>query len=148
MRPQRSYVCGVQDRPCIVCAAAIESGGLADAIVGVGKAAAAMHTTRLLLARRPAWLLVIGVCGAYAGSGLEVGALCVVGEDCLADEVEITSDHVFPRSWYPDTTPANLEKWQMPSCRQCNADFGRMEEDLLLVLALCADPNADGVGAD
>ena len=86
MRPQGSYVGGVQDRPCIVCAAAIESGGLADAIVGVGKAAAAMHTTRLLLARRPAWLLVIGVCGAYAGSGLEVGALCVVGEDGLADE--------------------------------------------------------------
>lgn len=76
----------MQDRPCIVCAAALESGGLADAIVGVGKAAAAMHTTRLLLARRPTWVLLIGVCGAYAGAGLAVGELCLVGEDRLADE--------------------------------------------------------------
>lgn len=73
-------------RPCIVCAAPLESGGLADAIVGVGKVAAAMHTTQLLLTRRPSWLLLIGVCGAYAGSGLDVGALCVVGEEMLADE--------------------------------------------------------------
>jgi len=76
----------VQDRPYIVCAAALESGGLADAIVGVGKAAAAMHTTQQLLARRPGWVLLIGVCGAYAGSGLAVGELCLVGEDRLADE--------------------------------------------------------------
>ncbi len=76
----------MQVRPCIVCAAAIESGGLADAIVGVGKAAAALHTTRLLLAARPAWVLLIGVCGAYAGSGLAVGELCLVAEDRLADE--------------------------------------------------------------
>lgn len=76
----------MQDRPCIVCAAPLESGGLADAIIGVGKAAAALHTTRVLLARRPAWVLLIGVCGAYAGSGLEVGGLCLVGEDALVDE--------------------------------------------------------------
>src|SRR5687767_4578267 len=44
-----SYLGCVQTRPLIVCAAPIESGGLADAIVGVGKAAAAMHTTALLL---------------------------------------------------------------------------------------------------
>ncbi len=69
-----------------MCAAPIEAGGLADAIVGVGKAAAAMHTTKLLLRERPAWLLLIGVCGTYPGAGLEVGSLCVVGEDQLADE--------------------------------------------------------------
>jgi len=76
----------VQGRPKIVCAAAIEGGTLADAVIGVGKAAAAMHTTRLLLGERPAWLLLIGVCGAYPESGLDVGALCLVGEDLLADE--------------------------------------------------------------
>ena len=76
----------MQDRPCIVCAAQLESGGLADAIIGVGKTAAALHTTRLLLTRRPAWVLLIGVCGAYAGSGLAVGGLCLVADDRLADE--------------------------------------------------------------
>ncbi len=76
----------MQVRPRIVCAAAIEGGTLADAVIGVGKAAAAMHTTRLLLTRRPDWLLLIGVCGAYPESGLEVGALCLIGEDLLADE--------------------------------------------------------------
>jgi hypothetical protein len=25
-------------------------------------------------------------------------------------------DHVFPISWYPDTTPPDLEKWKIPSC--------------------------------
>lgn len=82
-------------RPCIVCAAPIESGGLADAIVGVGKVAAAMHTTQLLTARRPDWILVIGVCGAYPGSGLDVGALCLVGEEWLADEGVALADHGF-----------------------------------------------------
>lgn len=81
-----AYPDGVHVRPTIVCAAAIEGGTLADAVIGVGKAAAAMHTTRLLLTARPPWLLLIGVCGAYPESGLEVGALCLVGEDLLADE--------------------------------------------------------------
>lgn len=57
-----------------------------DAIVGVGKAAAAMRMTELLLTRRPPWVLLIGVCGAYPGSDLEVGGLCLVEEDVLADE--------------------------------------------------------------
>lgn len=50
-----------------------------------------------------------------------------------------TSDHVFPKSWYPDSTPPNLEKWQIPSCRKCNEDYGRLEEDLLYRMALCLD---------
>jgi futalosine hydrolase len=49
-----------------------------------------MRTTELLIRNRPAWLLLIGVCGAYrtgtAGPGLAVGDLCVVGDDRLADE--------------------------------------------------------------
>jgi futalosine hydrolase len=81
-----AYADDVHGRPRIVCAAAIEGGTLADAVIGVGKAAAAMRTTQLLLAERPTWLLLIGVCGAYPESGLEVGALCLVGEDLLADE--------------------------------------------------------------
>jgi futalosine hydrolase len=85
----------VEARPCIVCAAPIEAGELADAVIGVGKAAAAMHTTELLLRARPPWLLLIGVCGAYADSGLDVGALCLVGEDSLADEGVALADGEF-----------------------------------------------------
>ncbi len=77
-------------RPFIVCAAAIEGRGVADAVLGVGKTAAAMRTTELLIRSRPSWLLLIGVCGAYQaappGLSLAVGDLCVVGEDRLADE--------------------------------------------------------------
>jgi hypothetical protein len=39
---------------------------------------------------------------------------------CLQDPVELTWDHVLPVSWYPTTTPPNLEKWQIPSCWPCN----------------------------
>jgi futalosine hydrolase len=77
-------------RPLIVCAARLEGLGLADAVLGVGKAAAAMRTTELLLTARPAWLLLVGVCGVYPAPGgepgLSVGDLCLVGDDRLADE--------------------------------------------------------------
>lgn len=45
-----------------------------------------------------------------------------------------------PKSWYPDDTPDNLEKWQVPSCRKCNWAHGRNEEELFLKLALHFDP--------
>ena len=35
---------------------------------------------------------------------------------CLKDNVVLTSDHMFPKAWYPDATPENLEKWQFPAC--------------------------------
>ena len=89
------YLEAVLARPCIVCAAPIEGGGFADAIVGVGKVAAAIRTTQLLTARRPDWVLLIGVCGAYPGSGLDVGALCLVGEELLADEGVALADGGF-----------------------------------------------------
>jgi hypothetical protein len=60
----------------------------------------------------------------------------------LADNVDRTWDHVFPRSWYPETTLSDLYKWQIPSCKRCNSEYGQMEEDLLFRLALCVDPKA------
>jgi len=45
-----------------------------------------------------------------------------------------------PKSWYPDTTPENLEKWKIPSCKECNKQYGELEEDLLLRLGLCIGP--------
>jgi hypothetical protein len=61
---------------------------------------------------------------------------------CLRHSDELTWDHAFPLSWYPDTTPANEEKWKIPSCSVCNADYGRIERDLLIRVALCLDPDA------
>ncbi len=51
----------------------------------------------------------------------------------------LTSDHVFPLSWYPETTPSDLEKWQMPSCDECNKKYGKIENDLLRHFGLCLD---------
>lgn len=50
---------------------------------------------------------------------------------------ELTSDHVFPQAWYPKSTPPNLEKWQVPACTKCNRDYGRLEEELLLLIGTC-----------
>ena len=60
---------------------------------------------------------------------------------CLADGVVITDDHLFPKSWYPATTPLNLEKWKIPACRPCNHGYGRLEQELFLRLGLCVNPN-------
>lgn len=54
---------------------------------------------------------------------------------CL-QEFEIRNwDHVLPRSWYPDSTPHDLEKWQIPTCKKCNSEYGKLEEELLVLLA-------------
>lgn len=60
---------------------------------------------------------------------------------CLAANVPRTWDHIFPRSWYPDTTPGNLYKWQAPACFTCNNRLGQLEQELLRSLAMCLDPN-------
>lgn len=62
---------------------------------------------------------------------------------CLTDNVHRNWDHVFPKSWYPDTTPCDLEKWKIPSCYKCNEEYGVLEEDLLLRLAFCVDTDAE-----
>jgi hypothetical protein len=64
---------------------------------------------------------------------------------CLKYFDELTSDHVFPKSWYPRSTPANLQKWQAPACTKCNQEHGRNENELLIRLGLCVGP--DRVGA-
>ncbi len=49
-------------------------------------------------------------------------------------------DHVLPRSWYPSSTPENMEKWQIPTCKKCNSELGIIEEELLVMLALTVTP--------
>lgn len=51
-----------------------------------------------------------------------------------------TKDHVFPKSWYPETTPPNVQRWTVPSCPDCNHKFGEMEKELFIRLAICIDP--------
>jgi hypothetical protein len=53
-------------------------------------------------------------------------------------------DHVFPESWYPDETPADLAKWQIPSCIPCNSAYGKIESDFLTHIGLCLDPSLPG----
>jgi hypothetical protein len=55
--------------------------------------------------------------------------------------VERNWDHVFPESWYPDSSPENHYKWRIPSCIPCNSALGRIEEDFLRRVGLCLDPN-------
>ena len=69
---------------------------------------------------------------------------------CLAYFDNRNWDHVFPKSWYPDTTPPNLAKWQIPTCYACNEAYGKLEQDLLVRIALCLDsliPETAGIVA-
>jgi hypothetical protein len=63
---------------------------------------------------------------------------------CRGRLIEKTKDHVFPRSWYPDSTSPNVQRWTAPSCRACNGKFGEMEKELFVRLALCVDPRKIG----
>ena len=61
---------------------------------------------------------------------------------CLAELTKETrsKDHVFPKQWFPDTTPQNLNRWTVPACKKCNGDLGEVENRLLTVLSCCVDP--------
>jgi hypothetical protein len=60
---------------------------------------------------------------------------------CLEPAERMNWDHVFPKSWYPDTTSHELEKWKIPSCIPCNTKYGIMEKEFLIRIGLCLDPN-------
>jgi len=60
---------------------------------------------------------------------------------CLKYFDKLTEDHIFPNSWYPESTPTNLEKWTAPSCDLCNKKLGSAEEELFHRLAICLDEN-------
>ena len=51
-----------------------------------------------------------------------------------------TADHVFPSSWYPDTTSEKVQRWTAPSCAKCNGEFGEKEKQILIRVALCINP--------
>jgi hypothetical protein len=59
---------------------------------------------------------------------------------CLRELDTETKDHVFPASWYPDNTPADVQRWTVPSCADCNGKLGKLEKELFVRLSLCVDP--------
>lgn len=60
---------------------------------------------------------------------------------CLKETKKPTSDHVFPSSWYPNTTSNKIQRWTVPSCSNCNNILGKQEKELFLRLALTTDPS-------
>ena len=67
---------------------------------------------------------------------------------CLEEVKRPTKDHVFGRSYYPETTPEDVQRWTVPACRKCNNDLGQIEDEVLVRLALCLDrrkPAAKGI---
>jgi hypothetical protein len=78
--------------------------------------------------------------GNRVTGALETGLRCV---HCLRLAETPEWDHVFPRSWYPDTTPPTVQRWTVPSCPECNRKLGQLEKDLLVRLALCVDPQSE-----
>lgn len=63
---------------------------------------------------------------------------------CGAENVELTIEHVFPESWYPDDT-ARSAMLTVPACSACNARFDKIEKPMFLPLALTlpSDPRFD-----
>ena len=60
---------------------------------------------------------------------------------CFRPLKDKTKDHVFPRSWYPDDTPVNVQRWTVPSCLDCNNRLGVIEENLFVKLGICVGPS-------
>lgn len=62
----------------------------------------------------------------------------------------VEAEHVFPRGWYPETTPATVQRVTVPSCKACNERFKKLEEsvgrDLVMAMDVFA-PEAAGVYA-
>lgn len=69
---------------------------------------------------------------------------------CLVELEEATRDHVFPKSWYPSSTPSDVQRWTVPSCGSCNNRLGSAERSLLIPFGLAigpSDPAGSGLSA-
>jgi len=63
--------------------------------------------------------------------------LCV---HCLK-ETGKTRDHIFPKHWYPLDTPSSVQRPTVPSCKKCNNELGKAEQEIFIKLAMCLDPS-------
>lgn len=58
---------------------------------------------------------------------------------------QVTDEHIFPESWYPDDTPPNVWKWQAPSCYECNhVYYAPKELRVFPFLAMSTNPQMPG----
>jgi hypothetical protein len=53
---------------------------------------------------------------------------------------KLTKDHVFPDSWYPESTPETVQHWTVPACLPCNGELGTVEKEVFVRLGLCVNP--------
>lgn len=67
--------------------------------------------------------------------------ICIYCRSASATEEE----HVFPDSWYPDTTPPSLARLKVPSCGRCNDEWEKVERRLGLELAMAVTPGTPEV---
>ncbi len=58
---------------------------------------------------------------------------------CLGENAA-TDDHGVPLSWYPDASAGNVPRLKAPSCQACNSRLQRIEEEVLVSVALSLDP--------
>ena len=94
----------------------VEAEGLslpAMLCVGTGKTAAGVGLARALALHPPELVFAVGVAGAYPGSNLSVGDVCLAGQDVLADDGVEDEDGFRDLAamglgsngpWHPDTS--------------------------------------------
>ena len=59
---------------------------------------------------------------------------------CGKTHEKLTKDHVFPDSWYPESTPGTVQRWTAPACLLCNGELGPVEKEVFVRLGLCVNP--------
>lgn len=59
---------------------------------------------------------------------------------CGKTHEKLTKDHVFPDSWYPESTPGTVQHWTVPACSPCNGELGLVEKEVFVRLGLCVNP--------
>jgi len=63
---------------------------------------------------------------------------------CLKWCNDLTWDHILPNSWYTNNV-GDIEKWKAPACLKCNNRLGKIEQELLIRLGLCLNPDIDNL---
>jgi nucleoside phosphorylase len=82
--------------PLFVAAHSSELAGIPGEILGVGAVEAALGAARVLAARTPECLILLGSCGAYASAGLSIGEVVVARRAVLACPAVAEQRAAFP----------------------------------------------------
>mgnify|MGYP002640526549 CR=1 FL=1 len=123
---------------------------------GLGAVNTAHTLTRLLEARCPDFVLQVGIAGAYAGSGLQIGDLAIAAEEVYgdlgvvtpdgwrpADEIGIPLAHVADTALY-NRFPVDEALGQRALAILRNRDTERVERGLFVTVQTCSGTSALG----